>query len=109
MLHCQGCHRPDGSGVPGAVPSFPGQVGRFLKTPAGRAYVVRVPGAANAPISDDELAALLGWIVRRFDPANVPANFADFSGEEVAKLRRQTLQQVTREREAILAELARLP
>ena len=109
LLHCQGCHRPDGSGVPGAVPAFPGQVGKFLKTPAGRAYLVRVPGAANAPISDEELADLLGWIVRRFDPANVPSDFADFTGEEVAPLRRQTLQQVAREREAILAELARLP
>jgi len=109
MLHCQGCHRPDGSGVPGAVPAFPGQVGVFLKSPAGRAYLARVPGAANAPISDDELADLLGWIVRRFDPANLPADFKDYSGDEVAKLRRQTLTQVAREREALLAELARLP
>ena len=80
MLHCQGCHRPDGSGIPGAVPAFPGQVAKFLATPTGRAFLVRVPGAANAPISDDELAALLDWIVRRFDAANVPADFTGFTG-----------------------------
>ncbi len=109
MLHCQGCHRPDGSGVPGAVPAFPGQVAKFLATPSGRAFLVRVPGAANAPISDRELADLLGWIVRRFDAANVPADFADFTAEEVERLRREPLARVADERAAVLAELARLP
>jgi hypothetical protein len=91
------------------VPPFPGQVGQFLRTPSGRAFLIRVPGAANAPISDEELANLLGWIVRRFDAANVPADFADFSAAEVGSLRRQPFGQVAREREAVLAELARLP
>jgi mono/diheme cytochrome c family protein len=109
MLHCQGCHRPDGSGVPGAVPAFPGQVAKFLRTPSGRAFLVRVPGAANAPVSDGELADLLGWIVRRFDAANMPADFSDFSAEEVGRLRREPLARVADEREAILAELARAP
>ena len=109
MLHCQGCHRPDGSGVPGAVPALPGQVGKFLRTPAGRAFLVRVPGAANAPISDAELAELLDWIVRRFDPEHVPADFAGYTAEEVGALRKQPLARVSPEREAVLAELARLP
>ena len=109
MLHCQGCHRPDGSGVPGAVPPLPGQVAKFLQTPAGRAFLVRVPGAANAPISDAELAALLDWIVVRFDAANVPADFVGYTAEEVGALRAQPLARVSVEREAVLAELARLP
>ena len=109
MLHCQGCHRPDGSGVPGAVPALPGQVGKFLRTPPGRAFLVRVPGAANAPVSDGELAELLGWIVRRFDAANVPPDFVEFTAEEVGALRKRPLARVGSEREAILAELARLP
>jgi mono/diheme cytochrome c family protein len=109
MLHCQGCHRPDGSGIPGAVPAFPGQVAKFLATPTGRAFLVRVPGAANAPVSDDELADLLDWIVRRFDAANVPANFTGFTSAEVSRLRREPLARVSAERAAILAELARLP
>jgi hypothetical protein len=70
---------------------------------------VRVPGAANAPISDAELAALLDWIVRRFDVANLSADFAAFTAEEVARLRRKPLARVADERAAILAELARLP
>jgi len=105
MLHCQGCHRPDGSGVPGAVPDLRGQVAVFLGSPAGRAFLVRVPGSANAPLSDRELAELLVWTVRRFDPAHVPANFAPYTADEVGPLRAQKLSKVKAERAAILAEL----
>ncbi|MBM4337168.1 MAG: cytochrome c [Deltaproteobacteria bacterium] len=107
MLRCQGCHRPDGSGIPGAVPPFPGVIAGFLATPAGRAFIVRVPGVANAPLSDAEVAQLLGWIVRRFDAANVPGDFVDYTAPEVAALRRQPLLRIADEREAILSELER--
>lgn len=107
MLRCQGCHRPDGSGIPGAVPPFPGVIARFLATPAGRGFIVRVPGVANAPLGDDEVAELLGWIVRRFDAANVPSDFADYTAPEVAALRRQPILRIADEREAILSELER--
>ena len=70
---------------------------------------MRVPGAANAPISDAELAGLLDWIVRRFDAAHVPADFAGYTAEEVGRLRAQPLARVSVERAAVLAELARLP
>lgn len=105
MLHCQGCHRPDGSGVPGAVPDLRGHVSVFLGSAAGRAFLVRVPGAANAPISDADLAALLDWTVRRFDPGHVPADFAPYTASEVARLRDRKLSKVKDERAAILAAL----
>ena len=41
LLHCQGCHRADGAGKPGAVPSLAGEVARFLTVPGGRAFLVR--------------------------------------------------------------------
>jgi len=105
MLHCQGCHRPDGSGAVGAVPDLRGHVAVFLGSPAGRAFLVRVPGSANAPLSDRELAELLVWIVNRFDPAHVPADFAPYTAAEVASLRKQLLSKVQDARAAILAEL----
>ncbi|MEX2206617.1 MAG: cytochrome C [Myxococcota bacterium] len=105
MLHCQGCHRPDGSGLPGAVPDLRGHVSVFLGSPAGRAFLVRVPGSANAPLSDRELAELLDWIVRRFDPAHLPADFAPYTAAEVASLRKQKLSKVKDARAAILSEL----
>jgi len=105
MLHCQGCHRPDGSGVPGAVPDLRGEVARFLATDDGRAFLIRVPGVANAPLSDRELAELVGWVVHRFDPEHVPADFAPYGADEVAALRARKLSKVKDARAAVLAEL----
>jgi hypothetical protein len=103
MLHCQGCHRPDGSGVPGAVPDLRGEVARFLASPGGREFLIRVPGVANAPLSDRELGELVGWVVQRFDPEHVPADFRPYGEAEVAKLRAQKLSKVKEVRAAILA------
>jgi hypothetical protein len=105
MLHCQGCHRPDGSGVPDAVPDLRGHVSVFLGSPEGRAFLIRVPGSANAPLSDADLAALLDWTVRRFDPAHLPTDFAPYTADEVARARERKLSTVKAERAAILAAL----
>ncbi len=108
MLQCQGCHLADGSGKPGSVPAFADQVGRYLLVPGGREYLVRVPGASNAPITDAELAALLNWIVRRFGPSAVAAGFRAFDAREVARVRRPPLVAPEAERERLLAALAQL-
>ena len=52
ILHCQGCHLPDGSGVQDSVPSMNGYVGNFLKVNGGREYLIRVPGSAYSDLSD---------------------------------------------------------
>jgi len=62
MLHCSGCHRADGRGVPGVAPDLR-TIGPLLRTPAGRAYLGRVPGVAQAPVDDEELARLLNWVL----------------------------------------------
>jgi len=49
---CQGCHRADGAGTPGTVPALAGSVGKFLRVPGGREFLVRVPGVAQAPLDD---------------------------------------------------------
>jgi hypothetical protein len=102
MLQCQGCHLADGSGAPGAVPSLEG-MGRFLAVPGGRAYLVRVPGSSQSPLSDRELAELLNWMLRSFTPDATPAHFVPFSAEEVAGVRRPPLIDV----EAVRADLLR--
>jgi hypothetical protein len=106
MLHCQGCHRPDGSGLPGAVPDLRGHVSVVLRSAEGRAFLVRVPGSANAPLSDRALAELLDWLVRRFDPAHLPADYVPYSAAEVAALRARTLSKVSEERAAILRAIS---
>ena len=54
ILNCQGCHLADGTGFRGKVPKMAGFVGYFLHVDGGREFIVQVPGAANAPISDGE-------------------------------------------------------
>ena len=58
MLNCQGCHAKDGRGL-GDVPALKGFVGNFLSSNEGRAYLIRVPGSANSPLTDVELAEVV--------------------------------------------------
>ncbi len=103
VLECRGCHGARGEGVPGKVPSL-AQTARFLATPRGRAYLVRVPGVAGSQISDARVAALLNWLLRGLasDPS-APADFAPYTASEVARARAQRLLDPSAERAAILA------
>jgi hypothetical protein len=87
MLQCQGCHLADGSGSPGAVPDLRGSVARFASISGGREYLVRVPGAAQSPLSDQRLAAVLDWMIREFGPAEAAAAAEPYRAEEIARWR----------------------
>jgi mono/diheme cytochrome c family protein len=100
LLHCQGCHLPDGRGKPGAVPSLVDSVGRLAALPGGREFLVRVPGSAQSALDDADLAALLNWMVHRFGP--LPPDFQPFSAAEVAGVRRPPLTDVAAARRALL-------
>ena len=114
MLHCRGCHGPDGAGAPGAAPSFRGQVAKFLWVPGGREYLIRVPGTAQSELSDARTAMLLNWILHEFSANEVPNDFVPYSEEEVTHHRRPPLTDVVplrreliraiREREASTAK-----
>lgn len=99
LLQCAGCHRVDGTGLPPEVPSLVNTPGKLVATPAGREYLVRVPGAAQAPLSDAELAAVVNWVLREFNAATLPEDFAPLSTREVAKARRKVLADPHRFRE----------
>jgi hypothetical protein len=90
-LHCQGCHRADGSGTPGAIPELRGSMARFLHVAGGRDYLARVPGVAQSTLDDGALAALLNWMVVRFDPQHVPRDFRPYDAAEIEMLRRSPL------------------
>lgn len=105
LLHCQGCHRADGSGLPGAVPSLVG-VARFATRPEGRAYLIGVPGSAQAPLSDAELAQVLNWLLAKFGPAEEAARVARFDAAEVARAR-TPLADVAAVRAGLLEAIAR--
>ncbi len=101
MLHCQGCHGPDGSGAPGAVPSFRNHVAKFLQVRGGREYLIRVPGVSQSELDDARVAEVLNWIVREFD-AERSANAPPFTAAEVARWRRPPLADVDEVRSELL-------
>ena len=91
LLHCAGCHRPSGAGLPPDVPTLVGELGRLVEIPEGREYLVRVPGASQAPVSDQRLAAIINWILREFNAETLPDGFVPFSAAEVSRGRGNTL------------------
>ena len=105
MLQCQGCHLADGSGSPGAVPDLRGSLARFASVPGGREYLVRVPGAAQSPLSDQRLAAVLDWMIREFGPAEAAAGHAPYRAEEVARWRAQPYLEVEPVRRDLLSRI----
>jgi cytochrome c553 len=106
-LNCQGCHRPDGTGSSATTPSVADTVSRFLAVDGGREYLVRVPGVATSPLTDADLAELLNWMLWRFDPGHLPANFTAFSAVEVGGLRKRPLRlEASQMRSELLAKVA---
>jgi len=107
VLHCQGCHLEDGAGTPGSgIPALRGSVGRFLRVPAGREYLTRVPGVAQAALDDAALAELLTWVVRHFSAAELPRDFVPFTADEMARGRRLPLTDVEGTRRKLMKEIA---
>jgi len=106
MLNCMGCHIADGSGARGKVPSLRDTLVPLSMSPAGRRYLVQVPGASQSSLSDLELAQLLGWMVRHLSARSVPPDFVDFTAAEVARYRRHPLVDVQGTRARLLAAAA---
>jgi hypothetical protein len=105
-LHCRGCHGGDGSGAPGAVPSFRNQIGKFLLIEGGREYLIRVPGSAQSALSDARTAALLNWLVEEFGPKEVAADFQPFTEQEITMHRRPPLTEVQQVRQRLVEAIA---
>lgn len=107
QLQCMGCHRADGSGEEGRVPSVRRSLVAFSMLAEGREYLLRVPGVAQSPLSDLETAALLNWMARNLSDVPLPAGFVDFTAEEVGRLRHQPLVLVAATRARLLKAIGR--
>jgi mono/diheme cytochrome c family protein len=106
MLYCMGCHGAQATGVPGKVPPLANALGRFMRTPEGRNYILRVPGAANSVLTDEQLAAVLNWLAARFDGSELANGVAWFTAEEVSRVRRAPLADVLATRRQVVRSLA---
>ena len=97
LLNCSGCHRMDGTGS-NVVPSFRG-LRELAGKPGAREYWIRVPGAAQAPLSDERLAAMMNWLIERFT-GTAPKPL--YTADEVGRLRAQPLRDPIAARKQIL-------
>jgi len=102
QIRCMGCHLADGSGQPGRVPSIRRSLVLFSASAEGRDYVVRVPGVAQSPLSDEDTAALLNWMARNLSDVKVPPSFVDYSAAEIHSLRDRPLVRVSAIRARLL-------
>ena len=99
LLHCSACHGPGGEGTPGVTPTLHG-AGELLDTAGGRSYLARVPGVAQAPLSDARLARLLNWVLERYS-GRAPS--PPYSPGEVGGLRKNPLRDPVAARKALVA------
>lgn len=108
QLQCMGCHTPDGSGEPGRVPSIKDTLVPFARNPAGRRFLIQVPGASQSTLSDADLAELLNWMIQNLSISK-PTGFARFTEAEVAGLRRTPLVDVQGTRRQLVQSLKSVP
>jgi hypothetical protein len=106
QLQCMGCHHADGGGEGTRVPSMRQTLVLFSSTAEGREFVMRVPGVAQAPLSDTELATLLNWMARNLSDVPLPGNFVDYTSAEVSAMRHRPLVHVREARSRLLSHLA---
>lgn len=106
ILHCQGCHTADGSGLEDRVPNLRPILVPFAGTPEGRKYLVQVPGVAQSPLSDAETAAVLNWMLRNLAEQKQVAGLRAFTAKEVASYRATRLIEVRAKRAELLASIA---
>ena len=101
--NCQGCHGELGTSVK-EIPTLAGRVGYFARLADGRRYLVQVPNVALNPSSDEDIAALLNWVLQTYSREQLPADFQPYTAAEVGGLRRARIDVVT-ERKRIIQEL----
>lgn len=106
ILHCQGCHTADGSGLEGKVPSMRPTLVPFARTAAGRKFLVQVPGVAQSTLNNAETAALLNWMLHNIADEKQIAGMSAFTEREVARYRATPLVEPQAVRAGLLAKIA---
>src|SRR5687767_11748895 len=73
-LHCSGCHGWEGAASEGRIPKLAGVIGHYMKDKAARTFAVQAPGIMNSGLSDEDMTALMNWLVPAFggDSLNQP-------------------------------------
>ncbi len=109
ILHCSGCHAQDGRGLDDkGIPALKDQVGYFLRTKGGRAYLMQIPGLLSAGMPDARAADVTNYILARFAGASLPENFVPYTAEEAKRYRDTRPADIPGKRNRLAAELREL-
>lgn len=103
--NCEGCHGWAGVSVT-EIPTLKGRVGYFARVPEGRRYLMQVPNVALNPSSDEDIAAMMNWLLTTYSRDELPAGFVPYSAAEVALLRKARIDVAADRRRVIAALLA---
>jgi hypothetical protein len=80
-------------------------MGYFLRIPEGRVYLAEVPGVSTAPLSDEEIAQVLNWMLLTFSRPQLPQHFVPYTAGEIHNCRLHKLVDVTDTRRRLAAKL----
>ena len=95
LTHCGGCHGIEGRAPHTFVPPLRDEVGRFLCSAEGRAYLGRVPGVSMSLIRDDQqLADVMNFVIFRLGGDSTPAATPPYTAAEIHMLRRMPMQSI---------------
>lgn len=117
--HCVVCHQPDGNGAEGLAPPLTAVLAKRAQSASGREYLaqVLVSGMVGniisrgvkyngnmpaASLSDEELAAVMGYVLTTFNAVSQPMSAELFSA---ARGKALTPSAVRQQRERVLAEV----
>lgn len=102
LLHCSGCHLPTGEGARGVRGLT--ELGEIVSRPGGRSYLVQIPDASQAPVTDANLARITNWILQEFNADSLPSDFMPITEDEVRVARRGALFDPRKRRAEILSQ-----
>jgi mono/diheme cytochrome c family protein len=102
LLHCAGCHGPDGRGVPQSYVPDLRRLGQFLRIPGGREFLVSVPGVMGSGLSDAQVAEVTNWVLDTLAGPSVPEDHRPYSASEVQRARAQPLADVAARRQQLV-------
>jgi mono/diheme cytochrome c family protein len=103
--NCEGCHGWAGVSVT-EIPTLKGRIGYFVRIPEGRRYLLQVPNVAQNPSSDEDIAAMMNWLLATYSRDELPADFVPYSAAEVAQLRKARIDAAADRRRVIAALVA---
>lgn len=109
---CAVCHQAAAQGAPGFVPPLTDTLGNYVAFREGRAFLAQIVTygmsgpitveeqayngsmAVYQPLSDQEAADALNYVLTHFNSASLPKDFAPFSAVEIQQHRAQRLSPV---------------